>query len=124
MEIPQKLIEYVNHNRGSLPPVTDPDEPLHLDSYGVIRTVAFLENDLGYRVKDEDMRTRKLRDFAETGRVTCNQTANRPDTRRLDFLPGRVFPRFWKNTIAEPVPVQGSPSHHRSQTIERYTQNR
>jgi acyl carrier protein len=55
MEIPQKLIEYVNDNRGSLPPVTDPDEPLHLDSYGVIRTVAFLENDLGYRVKDEDM---------------------------------------------------------------------
>jgi acyl carrier protein len=76
MEIPQKLIEYVNHNRGSLPPVTDPDEPLHLDSYGVIRTVAFLENDLGYRVKDEDM---VLENFA-TLRKLGELLATKPPT--------------------------------------------
>jgi acyl carrier protein len=55
MEIPQKLKEYINNNRGSLPPVTDPDEPLQLDSLGLIRLVAFLESDLGIRVEDEEL---------------------------------------------------------------------
>ena len=49
MEIPQKLKEYIDSNRGSLPPVTDPDEPLQLDSLSLVRLVAFLENDFGYR---------------------------------------------------------------------------
>ncbi len=48
MEIPSKLKEYLDNTRGSLPAVTDPDEPLHIDSLGVIRLVAFLESDLGY----------------------------------------------------------------------------
>ena len=28
MEIPPKLKQYLDNNRGSLPPITDPDEPL------------------------------------------------------------------------------------------------
>jgi acyl carrier protein len=55
MEIPQKLKEYIDNNRGSLPPVTDPDEPLQLDSLGLVRLVAFLENDIGYRIEDEEL---------------------------------------------------------------------
>jgi acyl carrier protein len=55
MEIPPKLKEYLDNYRGSLPPVTDPDEPLHIDSLGVIRLVAFLETDLGIRVEDEEL---------------------------------------------------------------------
>jgi acyl carrier protein len=55
MEIPQKLKEYIDNNRGSLPPVTDPDEPLRLDSLGLVRLVAFLENDIGYRIEDEEL---------------------------------------------------------------------
>ena len=34
MEIPHKLKEYIDNNRGSLPPITNPDEPLQLDSLG------------------------------------------------------------------------------------------
>ena len=55
MEIPQKLKEYIDNNRGSLPPITDPDEPLQIDSLGLIRMVAFLENDFGYRIEDEEL---------------------------------------------------------------------
>ena len=55
MEIPSKLKEYIDNNRGSLPPVTDPDEPLQLDSLGLVRLVAFLENDIGYRIEDEEL---------------------------------------------------------------------
>ena len=55
MEMPPKLKEYIDNHRGSLPTVTDPDEALQLDSLSVIRMVAFLENDLGYRVEDEEL---------------------------------------------------------------------
>jgi len=57
MEIPSKFKEYLDNTRGSLPAVTDPDEPLHIDSLGVIRLVAFLESDLGIRVEDEELST-------------------------------------------------------------------
>ena len=55
MEIPSKLKEYIDNNRGALPPVSDPDEPLQLDSLGLVRLVAFLENDIGYRIEDEEL---------------------------------------------------------------------
>jgi acyl carrier protein len=63
MEIPAKLKEYLDsnrsvftdNNRGSLPPITEPDEPLQIDSLGLIRLVAFLDNELGYRIEDEEM---------------------------------------------------------------------
>jgi len=55
MEIPPKLKEYIDNNRGSLPPVTDPDEPLQIDSLGLIRLVAYLESEFGYRIEDEEL---------------------------------------------------------------------
>ena len=55
MEIPPKLKEYIDNNRAPLPPVTDPDEPLQIDSLGLIRLVSFLESDLGIRIEDEEL---------------------------------------------------------------------
>ena len=60
MDIPLKLKEYLDnnrsvYNRGSLSSITDPDEPLGVDSLGLIRIVAFLENELGYRIEDEEL---------------------------------------------------------------------
>ena len=55
MEIPDKLREFINEQRQPLPPVTDPDEPLRIDSLGMMRLVAFLESDIGYTVQDEEL---------------------------------------------------------------------
>ncbi len=55
MQIPQKLKDYINESRSPLPPVSDPDEPLRIDSLGLIRLVAFMENDCGIRVEDEEL---------------------------------------------------------------------
>jgi acyl carrier protein len=55
MEIPQKLKDYINENRAPLPPVTDPEEPLQIDSLGLIRLVAFMESDCGIRVEDDEL---------------------------------------------------------------------
>jgi acyl carrier protein len=53
--VPQKLIDYINENRAPLPPVSDPTEPLQIDSLGLIRLVSFMENDCGIRVEDEEL---------------------------------------------------------------------
>ncbi|MEO7166122.1 MAG: acyl carrier protein [Spartobacteria bacterium] len=55
MEIPQKLKDYINENRAPLPPVSDPEEPLQIDSLGLIRLVAFMESDCGIRIEDEEL---------------------------------------------------------------------
>ncbi|MEO8440520.1 MAG: acyl carrier protein [Spartobacteria bacterium] len=55
MEISQKLIDYINTSRAPLPPVSDPEEPLQIDSLGLIRLVAFMESDCGIRVEDEEL---------------------------------------------------------------------
>ena len=55
MEILQKLKDYINESRAPLPPVADPDEPLQIDSLGLIRLVAFMESDCGIRVEDEEL---------------------------------------------------------------------
>lgn len=55
MEIPQKLKDYINESRAPLPPVSDPDEPLQIDSLGLIRLVSFMESDCGLRVEDEEL---------------------------------------------------------------------
>ena len=72
MQIPPKLREYIDANRAPLPPITDPDEPLQIDSLGLIRMVAFLESDLGVRIEDEELLAenfatlRSLGDLLET----------------------------------------------------------
>jgi len=49
------LIDYLNESRAPLPPVTDPAQPLQIDSLGLIRLVAFLESDLNVRVGDDEL---------------------------------------------------------------------
>ena len=78
MEIPQKLKEYIDNNRGSLPPITDPDEPLQIDSLGVIRLVAFLESDLGYRVEDEELIAENFATLRQLGELLATKTPTAP----------------------------------------------
>ena len=88
MEIPPKLKEYIDNNRGSLPPITDPDEPLQIDSLGLIRLVAFLESDLGYRVEDEELIAENFATLRTAGRVACDKNADRADSRSQTLAPG------------------------------------
>jgi acyl carrier protein len=55
MEIPQKLKDYINESRTPLPPISHPDQPLQIDSLGLIRLVSFMESDCGIRVEDEEL---------------------------------------------------------------------
>jgi len=78
MGIPPKLKEYLDNTRGSLPPVTDPDEPLHIDSLGVIRLVAFLESDLGIRVEDEELIADNFATLRQIGQLLATKTPTGP----------------------------------------------
>jgi len=78
MEIPSKLKEYLDNTRGSLPPVTDPDQRLHIDSLGVIRLVAFLESDLGIRVEDEELIADNFATLRQIGQLLATKTPTGP----------------------------------------------
>ena len=90
MEIPPKLKEYLNNNRSvyrdSLPPVTDPDEPLQIDSLGLIRLVAFLENELGYRVEDEELIAENFATLRKLGELLATKTPTVP-TGKVEAAP-------------------------------------
>jgi acyl carrier protein len=55
MEIPDKLLEFLDGLRQPAPPVRDPDEDLHLDSLNLLRLIAFFESDLGVTVEDDQL---------------------------------------------------------------------
>jgi acyl carrier protein len=93
MEIPQKLKEYIDNNRGSLPPVTDPEEPLQIDSLGLIRLVAFLENDLGIRVDDEELVAENFATLRSLGELLATKTPTAP-TREVKPSPQEGIPTF------------------------------
>src|SRR5437899_10331839 len=78
MEIPPKLKEYIDNNRGSLPPRIDLDEPLQIDSLRVVRLVAFLENDLGYRVEDEELIAENFATLRSLGELLATKTPTAP----------------------------------------------
>lgn len=78
MEIPSRLNEYIEKQRGSLPPITNPDEPLHLDSLGLVRLVAFLENDLGIRIEDEEIIAENFMTLRRIGQLLAPKTAAIP----------------------------------------------
>jgi acyl carrier protein len=78
MEIPPKLKEYIDNNRGSLPPVTDPDEPLQIDSLALIRLVAFLENEFGYRIEDEELIAENFASLRKLGELLATKTPTGP----------------------------------------------
>src|SRR5437762_14035529 len=78
MEIPPKLKEYIDNSRGSLPPLTDPDEPLQIDSLGLIRLVAFLESDLGIRVEDEELIAENFATLRKLEELLATKTPTAP----------------------------------------------
>ena len=80
MEIPAKLKEYIDSNRGSLPPVTDPDEPLQLDSLSLIRLIAFLENEFGYRIEDEELIAENFVTLRKLGELLATKMPTGPTT--------------------------------------------
>ena len=55
INLPVELLNYLNEGRGPLPPIADPDQPLQIDSLGLIRLVAFMENDLGIKIEDDEL---------------------------------------------------------------------
>ena len=93
MAIPQKLKEYVDNNRGPLPPITDPDEPLKFDSVGLIRLVAFLESELSYRVEDEELVAENFATLRKLGELLATKTSIGP-TAKVKRPAKRVLPRF------------------------------
>ncbi len=80
MEIPQKLIDYINTSRAPLPPVSDPQEPLQIDSLSLIRLVSFMESDCGIRVEDEELVAENFATLQSLGELVEKKTqgANAP----------------------------------------------
>jgi len=82
MEIPQKLKDYLDSKRSvyidDLPPVTDPDQPLNIDSLGLIRLVAFLENEFGYRIEDEELIAENFTTLRKLGQLLATKTPTDP----------------------------------------------
>ena len=82
MEIPPKLKEYIDSNRSayrdSLPPIIDLDEPLEIDSLGLIRLIAFLDNELGYRIEDEEMTADNFATLRQIGQLLATKTPTGP----------------------------------------------
>jgi acyl carrier protein len=78
MEIPPKLKEYLDNRSGSLQAVSDPDEPLHLDSLGLVRFVVFLENDLGIRIEDEELIADNFDTLRRIGQLIKTKTPTGP----------------------------------------------
>ncbi len=65
-------------NTTETPPITDPDEPLQIDSLGLIRLVAFLESDLGYRVEDEELIAENFATLRQLGELLATKTPTAP----------------------------------------------
>ena len=93
MKIPPKLKEYIDNNRGSLPPIIDLDEPLQIDSLRVVRLVAFLENDLGYRVEDEELIAENFATLRSVGELLATKTPTAP-TAEVEPPPQQGIPTF------------------------------
>jgi acyl carrier protein len=74
MEIPQKIKDYIDSNRVPLPPVADPDEPLQIDSLGLIRLVAFLESDLGIQIEDEELIAENFATLRKIGELIASKS--------------------------------------------------
>jgi acyl carrier protein len=86
VDLPQKLIDYLNEARAPLPPVTDPDQPLQIDSLGLIRLVAFLENDLALRVEDEELLADNFATVRNLARLISAKMEKRSDGHLSDHM--------------------------------------
>ena len=77
MEIPPKLKEYLDNNRcvyRDSSPIADLDEPLEIDSLGLIRLIAFLDNEFGYRIEDEEMTADNFATLRQLGQLLATKT--------------------------------------------------
>ena len=52
---PEGIINYLNEERAPLPALSDPGQPLHLDSLSLMRFVDFLESDFNVVVEDYEL---------------------------------------------------------------------
>lgn len=76
MEIPEKLKDYINESRTPLPPISDPDQPLQIDSLGLIRLVSFMESDCGIRVEDEELIAENFATLRSLGKLIEQKAQN------------------------------------------------
>ena len=74
MEIPQKIKDYIDHNRLPLPPIKDEDEPLQIDSLAIVRLVAFLETDLGIVIEDEELIAENFASLRTLGELIASKS--------------------------------------------------
>jgi len=93
MNIPPKLKEYIDNNRGSLPLINSPDEPLQLDSLALIRMVAFLESDLGIRVEDEELIADNFATLRKLGELIATKTPTASPA-GANYTPQEGIPTF------------------------------
>lgn len=78
MAIPQKLKDYIDSSRGPLPPITDPDEPLQIDSLAFVRLVAFLETECGVRIEDEELIAENFATLRQLGNLIASKSSAAP----------------------------------------------
>ena len=76
MEIPQKLREYIDANRTGQAPITDLDEPLGIDSLGLIRLVGFMESNLDVRIEDNELLAENFKDLRTLGTLLESKLAS------------------------------------------------
>ena len=74
MNIPPNLKAYLDNVRAPLPPISDPDEPLHIDSLGLIRLVSFLESDFGIVVEDEELLAENFATLRKLGELIASKS--------------------------------------------------
>ena len=75
MEIPDKLLQYINEARQPLPPISDPNEALRLDSLAMIKLVSFLEAELGYTVNDDELTLQNFDSLRSIGQMLKGEGA-------------------------------------------------
>jgi len=66
MAVPAQLVEFLNKAREPRPPISGPDELLHIDSLGMIRLMAFIQEDMGIHIDDDEF---TLDNFATLGAI-------------------------------------------------------
>jgi acyl carrier protein len=92
MEIPQKIKDYIDHNRLPLPPIKDEDEPLQIDSLAIVRLVAFLETDCGIRIEDEELIAENFTTLRKLGELIASKSEAMEAPHRPTAMDHPAFP--------------------------------
>ena len=79
VHIPSRLKEYIDEALAPLPPVSDPDQPLRIDSLALIRLVAFMESDLGIQIQDEELLAENFATLRSMSRLIASKVAKSGD---------------------------------------------